>query len=350
MAVGTNVIKLAATDADLAINAQITYTLDSSVAAAAFSINATTGQLQTASAMDFETTRTYAFNAIATDGKYQASAQVEITVGNLNDNIPMFAKAYLVNVSESSAVSSHVVTVTATDKDPFGALSYSLLNNTATFSIDSQSGEIKTTVGLDRETKDRYVIAVEVTDGGSPSFTARTNVTVTIDDVNDNAPYFVKPSATVSVPENVAARFCISVNASDKDTGVNGMLKYFIVTAAGSDLFTVDKSTGVVSTAVGLDREKYSSHVVSIVAKDKGNPSLTSQPFVLSVNVIDANDNVPLFVREYNNETISEGANVGTGVFEILAKDLDVGINAEIVYSITGGNTGNVFKVDNKTG
>eukprot|EP00794_Sanderia_malayensis_P006323 gene6323-7047_t len=228
VATGTPVLIVSATDADEGTNSQITYQLDTTAPATAFSINATTGQIFTASALDYEATKSYKFTAIVSDGKFQSSTDVEIEIGNLNDNSPVFDKAYNVNVSEGSAVSSAVLTVVATDKDSFGALTYSLLNSTAFFSIDSQSGQIRTTVGLDRETKSVYFVGVRASDGGSPQLSAQTTVTISVTDVNDNAPYFALSSASVSVSENKLVQSFYTASATDQDAGVNAQIEYSI--------------------------------------------------------------------------------------------------------------------------
>lgn len=347
--IGTNVVNVSATDADVASNAVVSYRFSNPAITANFSINSSTGQITTAANIDYEVKPLYRFNVTATDGDFSTEAEVEIEVINLNDNSPVFEKAYVVSISEDKAVSSSVVTVKANDVDSLGLLTYSLLNNTASFSIDSQTGEIKTTVGLDREKTSFYIIGVQVEDGGKPKLSAVTTVTVNVDDVNDNAPYFNQSSATVEVKENSIVKDFFTVAALDKDSGVNAELEYEIVRGTGSDRFNINPSSGAVSTAAQLDREATSSYTLNIIAKDKGSPSLTSQPFVLSVSVSDVNDNTPYFTKVHDNEVISEGATVGMEVFNAFASDLDIGKNAEIIYSIGGGSNG-VFSIDNTTG
>ena len=334
---------------DQGTNAAITYRFSSTATAATFSIDGSSGLITTKANLDYETKNNYKFKVTATDGKFNKEADVEIDVRNLNDNDPIFERVYVTSILESKPVTSSVITVKATDKDSFGSLAYSLLNNTATFSINSQTGQIETTVGLDREKVKSYIIGVKVEDGGIPIRAARTTVTVNVGDVNDNAPYFSNTSAKVDVPENKIVNAFHAVKAMDKDIGINAQLTYEIVAGVGSDKFLVHPTTGAVSTAAKLDRETSASYTINIVAKDKGSPSLTSQPFVLSVSVTDENDNGPLFLKSHN-ETISEGTAVGTDVFEVLTSDQDIGINAEIVYSFGSGNAGNVFKIHNTTG
>ena len=347
---GTHVVNVSATDDDSGSNAAISYSFSLSTTSKIFSIDAVSGEIKTAASIDYEAVKEYRFNVTASDGTFNTEAEVEIEVVNLNDNSPSFERVYNVSISEDKAVSSRVITVKANDVDPFGMLTYSLVNNTGTFSIDSQTGEVKTTVGLDREKISSYVIGVRVEDGGNPKKSAETTITVDIEDINDNSPYFNKTSDNVEIPENTIVSNFYTITAFDKDTGINAELEFEIVAGAGSDKFSISASTGSLSTAAKLDRESVSSHTISIIAKDKGKPSLTSQPFILSISVTDANDNEPFFTRTHDNETISEGATVGVEVFQVSASDLDIGSNAEVVYSLGGGNTGSVFDIDTTTG
>ena len=343
-------VNISAIDDDSGSNAAISYSFSLSTTSKIFSIDAVSGETKTAASIDYEAVKEYRFNVTASDGTFSTEAEVEIEVVNLNDNSPSFERVYNVSISEDKAVSSSVVTVKANDVDPFGMLTYSLVNNTGTFSIDSQTGEVKTTVGLDREKISSYVIGVRVEDGGNPRKSAETTITVDVEDINDNSPYFNKTSDNVEIPENTIISNFYTVTAFDKDTGINAELEFEIVAGAGSDKFSINATTGSVSTVSSLDLASSPSHTISIIAKDKGKPSLTSQPFILSISVTDANDNAPFFTTMHKNETISEGAAVGVEVFQVFAIDLDIGSNAEIVFSLGDGNTGSAFDIDNITG
>ena len=58
---------------------------------------------------------------------------------------------------------------------------------------------------LDREMQDNYLLVIEARDNGSPSNVALTNVSILINDVNDNSPTFTQgailSSDPVMVPE-----------------------------------------------------------------------------------------------------------------------------------------------------
>ena len=58
------------------------------------------------------------------------------------------------------------------------------------FDINPISGDIMTLLELDRETVETYNLTVTVQDGGSPSLSSSTSITISISDVNDNSPVF----------------------------------------------------------------------------------------------------------------------------------------------------------------
>ena len=66
--------------------------------------------------------------------------------------------------------------------------------------------------------------------------------------------------------------------------------------------------------------------------------------------VTDVNDNPPEFASKYYFATITEGVDVGTDVVRVMATSRDIGVNAEISYSIIGGNEHRKFAINPATG
>ena len=56
------------------------------------------------------------------------------------------------------------------------------------------SVQVKTNRPLDREKNDCHYFTVVARDGGDPPLSTTTTLTIHIDDVNDNTPYFVYPT------------------------------------------------------------------------------------------------------------------------------------------------------------
>ena len=70
----------------------------------------------------------------------------------------------------------------------------------------------------------------------------------------------------------------------------------------------------------------------------------------LIVTLLDVNDNPPEFEHYMYTASVSEALSVNTPVMRVFATSRDTGINAEISYSIVGGNELNKFSIDEKTG
>ena len=342
---------MTAIDSDIGISAIINYKIKSA-SSFPLKIDATTGEITTSGRLDYETKKKYDITVIANDGKFNTEVPVTINVININDNSPKFVLSkYTGSISESKTPGSVVLTVNATDLDPFGKLLYSSTNGTNVFSIDPQTGEVKTSVNLDRETKDKYVIQVKVSDGGSPQLTATAIVEIKVDDANDNAPLFKNPPSSFNISENKPQDTLVgNVIAEDEDIGVNRQIEYQLKTRMGNFGFRIDPSSGNIFTTKKLDRESITTYILEIIAKDKGNPPLESLTLTVSVNVQDDNDNNPSFLQNPYNGSVSEGANNGSDVIEVKAKDADIGRNGEVIYSILEGNIGNKFEINSITG
>lgn len=91
----------------------------------------------------------------------------------------------------------------ATDPDAGlnGQVRYRLLTFASLFTINS-TGSIFTAVPLDRETRSRYDLIVEASDGAVDPRRTTITLLVEVTDINDNSPVFSQPTYTVNVQEN----------------------------------------------------------------------------------------------------------------------------------------------------
>lgn len=116
------------------------------------------------------------------------------------------------------------------------------------FSIDLHTGELSSRP-LDRERQDRYFLVITAQDRGSPPLRGVCNISVTVEDQNDNDPRFAQPRYTATVPENVPMDTkVLTVLATDADVGINAQLSYSL-TNERQWLFRIDNQTGVITTA-----------------------------------------------------------------------------------------------------
>ena len=98
-----------------------------------------------------------------------------------------------------------------------------------------------------------------------------------------------------------------------------------------------------------LDREKKDSYVLTVEARDNGQPTLSSTSRV-KITILDINDNKPLFDKNSYSAHVSEDATVGETVIQVFAKDNDLGKNAMVSYGIERGNEQDVFLFNQTTG
>ncbi|TKS72365.1 Protocadherin gamma-C5 [Collichthys lucidus] len=108
----------------------------------------------------------------------------------------------------------------------------------------------------------------------------------------------------------------------------------------------------ITNSRVDSGREKKPTHQLQLTAIDGGNPvkSGTSQ---ITINVLDNNDNFPVFEKNIYKVSINENSVQGTSILKLTAKDVDEGPNGEVEYSF-GTHTPDivlsVFDIDSITG
>lgn len=258
-----------------------------------------------------------------------------------------------VTVAENSPVGTPVAVFVPTEAREFMApLRYVITSGNALslFAINTTSGVVSVNGALDRETEDFFPLAILISDSSSPPLTLQVSLIVNVGDVNDHTPTFTSPFYSGSIAENLAPGQSVQrVQATDSDIGSNAVLSYDIVPGSGDDRFYVDNITGIIYNRVPLDRETASSHIVKVIVRDHGVPSLSSTALV-QVSVLDQNDNSPRFIDLPENITISEDVSVPLELFRVRARDEDLGTSGNVVYSLLPSEDSALFSIDNLRG
>uniref|UniRef100_A0A673FNF8 FAT atypical cadherin 1a n=1 Tax=Sinocyclocheilus rhinocerous TaxID=307959 RepID=A0A673FNF8_9TELE len=335
-------------------NKQINYFITGGDPLGQFGIEHTQGEWKVSvrKPLDREEKDNYLLNITATDGTFTAKAVVEVKVLDANDNSPICEKSfYMESVPEDSPAGRLILQVSATDADirSNAQISYELLGaGSEHFSIDSETGELKTLLALDREVEEAHKMKVRALDGGGRFCEAE--VEITVEDVNDNAPQFTSDPYTFTVFENTEINTPVArLYASDLDTGSNAEVLYSLLDSAGG-VFSIDEETGVVRLDRPLDRELQSLYILRGSVTDRGSPRRLSSLTTVSVSILDINDNPPVFERREYTATIAEDILVGTQVLRVHAASRDTEAGAELTYSIINGNERGAFRVDPHTG
>ncbi|XP_060771152.1 protocadherin alpha-5-like isoform X5 [Neoarius graeffei] len=177
---------------------------------------------------------------------------------------------------------------------------------------------------------------------------------VNVLDINDNLPTFRSPVMELNIVESAfpGERFPLP-NAFDADIGSNSVKSYKL---NQNDHFSLDvqssREQSVSAELVlqkSLDREKQSVIQLTLTAIDGGKPP-RSASLKITVNVQDANDNIPVFSKSLYKARVQENAPAGSVVVTVHASDLDEGLNGEIVYEIYNDQDIGVFSINPETG
>ncbi|NWR44790.1 PCDGK protein, partial [Regulus satrapa] len=181
--------------------------------------------------------------------------------------------------------------------------------------------------------------------------------TVEIQDINDNDPVFPSSQERLEISESVTAgaRFPLE-SAQDPDVGVNSLQTYQL---SANPNFALDVKTRVDGSKYAelvlekeLDREEQRELNLVLTALDGGSPPRSAH-VQIHIDVVDANDNAPVFNQSTYKASVRENTPSGTLVARISAYDLDDGPNGDIVYSFSSHTPAKVrelFALDSATG
>uniref|UniRef100_A0A8C6P6D0 Protocadherin related 15 n=1 Tax=Nothobranchius furzeri TaxID=105023 RepID=A0A8C6P6D0_NOTFU len=379
MRTGATLLNLQAEDRE---DDLIAYTIQSGDFKGNFELLQNSGYLILHSPLDRETVDYYTLVVTASDGHPNgtSTAMVNIVVTDVNDNDPTFDPSLTVNLTVIEEQShAYVGQVKATDPDlgANGQVHYRLVNHQTLFTINA-SGSIWTSVPLDREERGHYFLIVEASDGAVDPRRSLLTLSITVLDVDDNSPIFSKQSYNINLPENSPKNTVIlQFKATDADLISN--LTYRI-RAEGLDpeilqLFHIDPVTGQLSVLKVLDyealNESWHTYTFTVEALDtKGTmpPGLAS----VTVRILDMNDFSPAFSQSVYRGMVAPNAVKGTIITTVIANDSDpavsifmseeaavgtlvgvimaAAVNQTIVYSIVGGNGGDIFSLNETTG
>ena len=276
---------------------------------------------------------------------------IEITITDVDEFDVVFPQATLdafdnLSIDENldgSTTAVPLMTVEATDGDGDSVITYSLTNPVAGVSIDTDTGDLTYTgSGFNHENTASYSFDVVATSGSN---TVTKAVTLTVNDVDENAPVFTSTSpVSLSIDENdTAETFSPAFEAMDAD-GTNNTVTYSLDTDAPTG-FSITVDTGVLSYAdsAGLDAETATSHVFNVIATSNGVE--TKQAVTLTVSDVDES-NVAFDDATYNFTLDENTDSTASPTYEVSATDADV--NSDISYSITDSSV--PFSIDADSG
>ncbi|XP_023688408.2 uncharacterized protein cdh24b isoform X1 [Paramormyrops kingsleyae] len=350
--IGTSIIQVTATDADdptYGNSAKLVYTLTQGQQY--FSVDPQTGILRTAVPdLDRERQDQYLVVLQAKDmgghlGGLSGTTTITVRLSDVNDNPPRFTQSiWAFSVSELAIPGAEVGRISATDADlgDNAKLEYTILEGETgdTFNITGQDQEavILLNKAVDYESRSSYSFSVEVLNPTvDPRFLRRgpfkdrASVRVVVLDA-DEPPRFSRARYRLDVSENCPSSCTVGrVSAVDPDTGLSSNIRYSIDPQSDPEaLFRIAPDSGLITTAMELDREHEQWHNITIIATQRDSPTQVSR-VVVAIETLDVNDNAPELDRQYTT-AMCDSAAVGQVVQVLRAIDKDKGGNDTAVH------------------
>ncbi|XP_054681599.1 protocadherin-23 isoform X2 [Grus americana] len=354
---GTEIINVVATDRDSGMYGSVTYELVPGEFSSFFTVDTSTGIIYLISALGHLTHSALFLTVSARDGGGLPSAtNAAVTVNILQTaSAPaIFERSrYTFSVPEDAPEDSLIGTVKAREPpNSLEVVSYRISSGDphGRFSIDPQFGIIRTKNQLDHETQSVVVLTIQSQLGNSPVYSS-TQVNISVIDVNDNPPVFLTKSDKVTISHTQPPGTAVYIaHAEDKDSGLNGAIKYSIASKQ-SNAFSIDPSLGVVNLTRAVFADKQQEHTLHIAAEDSGSPPLTS--LLMLTVIIEEQKMGPTLVFQnlvYQVE-ISEAASPGAQILQVQAHSLDPhSVTYKLIYSLEPSTDSVAFGISSETG
>jgi len=221
-----------------------------------FGVNCTDGALFVALPLKYDDCPSYSISVqvISTDTSTPPMYEivVNISVVSVFVTVPQFdSELVFVSVRENLPIGSGVAGLSATFNGERGVVHYfiaSQIPNGTWFTVDANTGFLRTAAEIDRELVEQIAVTVAATLGQQlPTQYGISTATlvVIVTDENDNVPTFERINPVVNVSEDEALGFPVmTVVANDPDLGKNGLVSYSLLAGNEYGHFQLDSSTG----------------------------------------------------------------------------------------------------------
>lgn len=355
----SSIITVQADDPDLDLNGDIYYSFveESSI----FCIHPHLGVVTSTSNLNFHEKSVYNFTLVARDrgaplnGQWPAQAKLVITVLEVNVFEPqmkvslleeMSPKGHLLLIAivtvldNDEGVSGLVDSLEIVDGDPERVFRIIPTEESNEFSLAALST-------VDWEARpEGYNLTLKATDRGTIARFSYKDIYVAPPLTLTKKPYFDKPNYEFNVSEAAPPRSYVATLGYWLPGSRTDMV-YFISDDTKVREFTVEPTSGTITTLIALDAETISSYSFVVVAKSSDGSVLEMAK--VRIEVVDANDNTPMIVAPQGVVQMNENQPENTWVVKVRAQDYDFGKNGDVSYSLA--NSDSVpFKIDPFTG
>ncbi|XP_052079594.1 protocadherin Fat 4-like [Mytilus californianus] len=336
---GTSIFTIAATDVDNGDDGRIEYSLTTHNDM--FSIEPTTGIIRLLTGLNSEALNIYTVDVnvsdLSTTSRLSTATSVTINVLDVNEFSPSCINVVTIRLSPPVAVSDVIYILNCTDDDTGinGQINYGFVtgNTNSDFSI-AANGDVTVANALSQLT---YNLEIQAADQATVPKTSSVYVNVII----ASSPTFTALPDTKNVNEATSVGTVLYTVTGNSATASK---TFSITNGNGDNKFTINSYTGAIYLLNTLDRETIPNYVLTIRISD--DISVTFTDDMLTLNILDSNDNYPIFSADFFNIPIVESVTPTTEIIDLVATDADTGINGDIVYAITNGDPSSVFTIN----
>lgn len=293
-------------------------------------------------------------------------AKVVVRVHDFNNHIPEFTSKLIEGkVFEASAIGTQVVQLYAIDRDAGenAKISYSIVSGNIgnAFSIDENMGSLTVAKELDIQAMQEYVLQVKASDAGKPPLSSQIPVHIMVQMADNAPPRFIHDKSHDGAAE-IYENLPIGSFVKHLDVKSVSSVLFEIVEGNKKDIFTINPSTGIITTKDEVDYESANFFNLTIRATNMAAKEATCN---LIIQILDRNDNHPYFENALYRGIISESAEIGSLVSSldysstnlnetvplvIKARDNDSGQNSLLHFDIVEYLPRKYFHIDSSSG
>lgn len=281
-------------------------------------------------------------------GGHAASCSVLVTVLDDNDNAPAFCVSeYRTSVKSDVPLGFLVVQTQARDPDDGtnAEVTYSFHGEGHSALVDvldlhPDSGWIVTTGSLSHLKNSVLSLLVKAVDSGSPSHYSLVSVHIAVLCPECMMPVFGQSKYFFYAPEDAHVGSVVGKVQLHAAEGPDSPSTSFSLVNGKTpennqeEVFVVEPYTGLIRLGKPLDHESVKRYRFKVAA-DLQQAALDSVTCAdVQVQVLDVNDNKPLFEAGSYEATVMEGIAVGSRVIKVEAVDPDSDSNGQVTYSL----------------
>ncbi|NWH20404.1 CDHR3 protein, partial [Grus americana] len=313
----------------------------------------------------------YFLNVTVTDPEgLNSTKTVNINIININDERPYFTtKQRIYRIPEEQSPGTVVANITAKDPDDENSpsrLFYSIQSSDRYFSINPSTGVLQVAGRIDRDAlplrlHPNVSVIIQVEDSPSVGHASEMEITIIIDDINDNSPECNPSTFRKEANENMTAgTFLLDLRNYCKDIDVNpsnNQFNFVGLSGFGSNNFALESTgSGRLVMTGSIDLENPANlgvgvYSLTVRVQDSAYPNYSSKyPFYTSFDIFlcyiiyiyirikPVNEFFPVFSNLSYEFNVSEIAKVGSSIGRVNARDKDWPPSV-ITYSIVAGGS-----------